>query len=210
LQYYATMLGSAMAGMLARIPLHPIDTCKARLQVQTALGTEAVYRNFADALVKIGRTEGVAGLYRGFGVTLLGSAPAGVLYFTSYEVTKDTLATAPLLARVPALAHFAAGMVAEAFSCILWVPIDVIKERMQIQRRPGGPLADTTGPASARRDAPSSGTYYKNTADAVRQILRSEGVAGVYRGYGATIASFGPFSALYFVFYEQVRSDPVP
>ena len=37
------------------------------------------------------------------------------------------------------------------------------------------------------------------------QIMVYEGIAGLYRGYGATLASFGPFSALYFVFYERVR-----
>ena len=33
--------------------------------------------------------------------------------------------------------HFMAGMVAEAFSCVLWVPIDVTKERLQVQERAG-------------------------------------------------------------------------
>ena len=28
---------------------------------------------------------------------------------------------------------------------------------------------------------------------------------GIYKGYGATLGSFGPFSALYFVFYERCK-----
>jgi len=80
-------------------------------------------------------------------------------------------------------------------SCTLWVPIDVIKERMQIQR-----MAGTTGAPVA------GGTYYRNTIHAVRSILATEGLTGVYRGYTATLLSFGPFSALYFLFYEQFKA----
>ncbi len=27
----------------------------------------------------------------------------------------------------------------------------------------------------------------------------------MYKAYGATVLSFGPFSALYFMFYEQIK-----
>ena len=80
-------------------------------------------------------------------------------------------------------------------SCILFVPIDVLKERMQIQR--------------IRRDGTAmvpNQTFYRNTPDAIRQIMQYEGIRGVYRGYGATVMSFGPFSALYFLFYEQLKA----
>jgi hypothetical protein len=30
-------------------------------------------------------------------------------------------------------------------------------------------------------------------------------VRGLYRAYGATVMSFGPFSALYFLFYEKMK-----
>lgn len=39
----------------------------------------------------------------------------------------------------------------------------------------------------------------------MRQIKATEGVRGLYRAYGATVGSFGPFSALYFLFYEELK-----
>jgi len=202
-QYAATMLGSALSGMLARIPCHPIDTLKSRIQAfrnplaaasSTTAGEAARHTRIFAVLRDTLQKEGVRGLYRGFGITFLGSAPATCLYFTSYELVKDTLPSAfPVLRSVPAVGHFCAGMAAETISCILWVPIDVIKERMQVQRRQ----------ESAVRTPQS--IYYRNTADAWRQIMQREGLVGLYRGYGATIASFGPFSALYFVFYEWFK-----
>ena len=75
-------------------------------------------------------------------------------------------------------------------SCILFVPVDVVKERMQIQSQ-----ASATTPGAV---------FYKNSIDAVKTIARVEGFRGIYRGYAATLLSFGPFSALYFTFYEEV------
>lgn len=77
-------------------------------------------------------------------------------------------------------------MFAEAVACILFVPVDVVKERRQVQA--------------------NMGTFkYKSDGDAIRQILKIEGARGLYRAYGATVMSFGPFSALYFLFYEKFK-----
>jgi hypothetical protein len=75
----------------------------------------------------------------------------------------------------------------KAVACLVYVPVDVIKERLQVQHK-GGAL------------------NYKGNWDALRKITKTEGVSGIYRGYAATLASFGPFSALYFVFYERFKS----
>lgn len=42
--FLPTMLGSAMAGMIARVPTHPIDTAKARLQVRVLAGGSGLRR----------------------------------------------------------------------------------------------------------------------------------------------------------------------
>lgn len=77
------------------------------------------------------------------------------------------------------------------------MPVDVIKERMQVQRRGIG------GTYTAYPGLP----VYKNSFQALYSTIQSEGLFGIYRGYGATLLSFGPFSALYFMFYEEVCSS---
>lgn len=171
--------------MLSRLPCHPLDTMKARLQ-SDASASAPTYRNFAHGLKLTVQKEGLRGLYRGLWPTVVGSGPASILYYTSYEMSKAFLEPAP----VPdELKFFTAGMIAEAFSCVLWVPIDVVKERMQIQRI-----------------GTQSGTFYKSGWDAVMQISKGEGLRGLYKGYWATLASFGPFSAFYFMLYERFKS----
>jgi hypothetical protein len=198
-----TMLASASAGMVARIPCHPLDTCKAKLQVQKAQG---VYGNFVDVFVKTWRQEGRRGLYKGFGTAFIGSGPAGCLYFTTYEKSKELLLQIPFLQRSPGTAHFTAGLLAEVVSCILWVPIDVVKERLQVQSTLSTlHRIPNTGTSASILSQSNQSLQYKGNLDAFATILRTEGVRGVYKGYGATIASFGPFSALYFLFYEKLK-----
>ena len=190
------LLASSTAGMIARLTCHPLDTCKAILQVQhskkhaAVTGGQVGYSNFVHVLRATLQREGIVGLYRGFGVAFFGGAPGLCLYLSSYEKSKSWLGSFSYFQEQPAMSHFVSGMTAEAFSCVLFVPIDITKERLQIQGMGGGTTFN-----------------YKGNMDAIRQIWRHEGLRGVYKGYGATLLSFGPFSAFYFTFYEQLKAQ---
>ncbi|KAJ1487977.1 mitochondrial carrier domain-containing protein [Baffinella frigidus] len=178
------MLAGASAGVVARLVCHPIDTIRSQVAVQTS----ATRAPIVSALTRTLQAEGVAGLYRGIGIAAVGSAPALALYFTTYEVAKERLRKVPgLSGETSFIADFGAGFVAETVACILFVPIDLVKERLQVQ-------ASLQGAAS-----------YKGSVHAIRTVIRAEGVRGIYRGYLATLASFGPFSGLYFLFYEEIK-----
>ena len=83
------------------------------------------------------------------------------------------------------------GMVAEAISCVVFVPVDVVKERLQVQ----SPLSS---------DPNHKIISYRNSFDALIKISNSEGLRGLYKGYSATLLSYGPYSAIYFMLYEIV------
>ncbi|CAH0482038.1 unnamed protein product [Peronospora belbahrii] len=188
-----TLLGSATAGMIGRFFCHPLDTIKARLQANSTLRPSQTIMSQLHLQAAFNLTHW-KGLYRGIGVSLLGSAPATCLYMTSYEMSKKTLVGIESFRQHPSFLYLGAGMIAEAFSCVLWVPIDVIKERMQVQ----------VPPQDASKNMRK--TYYRNTLDAVQTIARTERLGGLYKGYFATLFSFGPFSALYFMFYENAKA----
>lgn len=57
----------------------------------------------------------------------IGSAPAFSLYITMYEYFKRKEYIAN-----PSFNHFVSGFCAEAVSGIVWLPIDVVKERLQV------------------------------------------------------------------------------
>ena len=41
--------------------------------------------------------------------------------------------------------------------------------------------------------------------NALTQVFKNEGFRGLYKAYPATVFSFGPFSAFFFMFYEQLK-----
>jgi len=193
-------LGSATSGIIARILTHPLDTAKARLQAPASNGSIfPPYRGTTDVLVRTVKTEGISALYRGFGAILVGGTPGTMIYLCGYDWFKSKLHVVGSGSGgvVPEFAvPFFAGMLAETVACVIYVPVDIIKERLQVQRV----LISTNGTTVTQPDH-----HFNGSLDAFRKILKTEGLAGIYRGYGATLASFGPFSALYFVFYEQMK-----
>lgn len=188
-----SVLGSAAAGIVARTFTHPLDTAKARLQAPTTSG-KRMYKGPVDTLWRTFRSEGVRGLYRGFGAVIIGGTPGTMLYLCSYEMLKKQLSSISHSdAHDDFAIHFLSGMLAETIACIIYVPVDVVKERMQVQH------------ASSSRQQNTGALVYRNSFDALRKISSTEGLSGIYKGYSATLASFGPFSALYFMFYERFK-----
>ncbi len=229
-------LGSATAGIISRLLTHPLDTAKARLQAPPSLLTAATnarinsnvppvnpphYRGVRDVLLRTYKAEGISSLYRGFGAIVVGGTPGTMTYLCSYEWIKNRLTTKTTTpghshdndatnnddnsnsALPDFVVHFTAGMLAETIACIIYVPVDVIKERLQVQQK-----QQTSTPLTKKENNYKHNHYpgYNGSLDALKQILRHEGLGGIYKGYGATLASFGPFSAFYFLFYEQMKS----
>jgi len=214
------VLGSATAGILSRLVTHPLDTAKARLQAPvtfTGGRPNITFRGPLDALLRTYQHEGLRALYGGFGAVIIGGTPGTVLYLTSYAMFKDSISSAvlnwhggssvgengkPSLSQGQEFAvYFSSGMLAEAFACIIYVPVDVVKERMQVQQN-----LHNVSSSNISSQGAAQNYKYKGSWDALRRIIRTEGMRGIYKGYGATMASYGPFSALYFMFYERCKS----
>jgi hypothetical protein len=151
-----------ISGMITRCFTHPLDTCKAKMQVahnvsisdvsstkSTTLNQASINNTHQQQSVSNMRAsstrslwqtlrqtymhEGTRGLYSGFGITFFGSAPANCIYLTSYEFGKKRLSDISLFSDKPFLVGLCAGMMSEILSCVLWVPIDIVKERLQVQ-----------------------------------------------------------------------------
>ena len=56
-----------------------------------------------------------------------------------------------------------------------------------------------------RSGAPLAQPLYRGSADAVRAIIRADGLKGLFRGYWAANAAWWPWNVLYFVTYEHAR-----
>ncbi|XP_030637375.1 mitoferrin-2-like [Chanos chanos] len=82
--------------------------------------------------------------------------------------------------------HMLAGAVAGIMEHCLMYPIDCVKTRMQSLQ-------------------PAPGACYRNVMDALRQIVRTEGLLRPVRGLNVTAIGAGPAHAMYFACYEKLK-----
>lgn len=78
-------IGSA-TGMFAATVCYPLDTVRRRMQMK-----DSGYKSIADALLRIGREEGVKGYYRGWAANCLKVVPQNSIRFVSYELIKQLM-----------------------------------------------------------------------------------------------------------------------
>ncbi|KAF8879891.1 S-adenosylmethionine transporter [Gymnopilus junonius] len=101
-----------VAGTSVDLLFFPIDTIKTRLQ--SSQGFRAA--------------GGLSGVYKGIGSVVVGSAPGERLSFLTYDTMKKTL---PLQENLAPLKHMISASVGEVAACLVRVPTEVIKTRMQ-------------------------------------------------------------------------------
>lgn len=108
--------------------LHPAAVVKTRMQVDSSglshMRGIAVFRHIL-------RSDGINGLFRGFGTSAIGSLLGRVLALTSLEVSKDMTfkytehLDMPEVTRV-GIANGVAGLFSNLVSCVYYVPLDVV------------------------------------------------------------------------------------
>ncbi|XP_054807962.1 uncharacterized protein LOC129310123 isoform X3 [Prosopis cineraria] len=144
-----------------------------------------------SVFTRILKNDGIPGLFRGFGTSAIGSMPGRVLALTSLELSKDFMLKYTEDFDMPeasciGLANGVAGMFSNLVSCVYFVPLDVICQRLMVQGLPGT-------------------TYCSGPFDIVRKVVKTEGFRGIYRGFGLTAVTQSPASALWWGSYGAAQ-----
>lgn len=150
------------AGLIQSVITSPMELVKTRLQIQTKQTTGIRFRGPIDCMHHIHCTEGVRGLYRGFGITAIRDVPGFACYFVLYEAMVRTSSN-------PGAFHtLMAGGLAGVCSWIVSLPIDVVKTRLQA-------------------DGASHVPRYTGIMDCVKQSYRAEGLTFLTHGMSSTL-----------------------
>lgn len=149
--------------------------------------TSRIYNGTFDALYKIITREGPTTLFKGFSAVAMLTTPAHALYFWGYEFAKRSFQPSIPESEKSPWVHFASGIFADACGSLIWVPMEVIKQRLQMQGL-------------------KENKQYHNSFHAFRTILATEGIRGLYRGSAIAIGTFGPYVGIYFTIYEKWKS----
>lgn len=171
--FATSLIAGGIAGTTVDVALFPIDTLKTRLQAPGGFF----------------RAGGFSGIYRGLGAAAAGSAPGAALFFATYESAKANLATHDLMASSSdATVHMTAASMGEVAACLVRVPTEVLKAKMQTAQTHHG-LVETVRMVLQERHghflAPLTG--------------------GLYRGFGMTLFREIPFAMIQFPLYEKFK-----
>ncbi len=111
-----------------------MDTIKARIQINQIKYDRLANiskHGIINTVIRVYQKEGVRGFFRGVTIACMMGAPASCLFFGSYETFKKKFRKSNWLEN-SMVVNFLSGFGAECVSSFLWVPIDVIKERLQV------------------------------------------------------------------------------
>jgi solute carrier family 25 (adenine nucleotide translocator) protein 4/5/6/31 len=184
--FISNMASGGAAGALSLALVYPLDLARTRLSAD--IGRSMADREFSglgDCLAKIGRSDGVEGLYRGFSISIVGIVIYRALYFGMFDTGKALLFTDFKNANIFVVWAFA--QVVTVSSGLAFYPLDTVRRRLMMQ--------------SGRKDV-----LYSGTLDCIDKIYKTEGGLSPFFKGGASNIVRGTGGALVLVIYNKVQA----
>ncbi|KAF8979298.1 hypothetical protein BGZ46_005616 [Entomortierella lignicola] len=193
-------LAGGTGGMAGALVTSPLDVVKTRLQsslyksatattsVTPRIGAYSVLGHIKDTCLLLGHIyskEGPRALYKGLGPNLVGVIPARAINFATYGNGKKFY-TELNHGKETTLVHLSSAITAGIVTATATNPIWLVKTRMQLQVE------------GVRQ--------YKNSFDCVYQIIRSEGIKGMYRGLSASYLGVAE-GTIQWMIYEHLKKS---
>mmetsp|Transcript_16012 Transcript_16012/g.19869 ORF Transcript_16012/g.19869 Transcript_16012/m.19869 type:complete len:279 (+) Transcript_16012:216-1052(+) len=160
---YDAMVAGGLAGVSVDIALFPLDTIKTRMQSPKGFVASGGFR----------------GMYSGLLSAAAGSFPNAALFFCVYESSKPVFVE-KFGQENASLAQMTAGAFGEAAACLVRVPTENVKQKLQAG-------------------------LYKRTSTALKGIIETQGLSGFYTGYSITLLREIPFSMIQFPLWEGLK-----
>ena len=173
----------AFASMLGDLVTMPVDVTKTRMQLQ---GTERIYKNAIDCMVQTAKGEGITALWKGLEPALWRQASYGSLRYGLYSPIKDMLAPGVAKKDLSIGYKILAGGLSGTVAQMLANPCDLVKVRMM-----------------GFKSAPP--VEYRWFLTALAQIIKTEGLGGLYRGVGANMGRASTLAAAEMASYDSIK-----
>ncbi|KAJ7273288.1 mitochondrial carrier [Mycena rebaudengoi] len=184
--FAGNIASGAGAGAASSLFVYSLDYARTRLSSDAKTAGPGGKRQFTGVIDVYKQTlaaDGIKGLYRGFGPSIVGIMIYRGGYFGLYDTLKPTVLVGPLEGSF--LASFALGWGVTTAAGIMAYPMDTIRRRMMM----------TSG----------SGVHYKSSFDAATKIMGTEGPKALFRGAGANILR-GVASAAVLALYDKFQA----
>jgi solute carrier family 25 carnitine/acylcarnitine transporter 20/29 len=155
------LVAGSVAGMTTTLCMAPLDTLRTRLQA-------GAYPNARQALRELLAHEGARALYKGMSLPLAAQGVYKAILFSAYGASARR---AEAWQGLPAaLRACLCGSFAGCLNAVVVCPVELVRNRLQMQRKGGAAL----GPLGV-----------------AAQAVREAGVPGLWRGLSATVCRDG-------------------
>lgn len=200
------------SGVIAKTACAPLERVKILLQVQANNSqlTEAMkYKGIVDCMSRVRKEQGMVAFWRGNFANCLRYFPTQAMNFAFKEKyqsmfvrPKEEVGFAMWF-----LGFLAAGGAAGATALTVTYPLEFTYTRL---------AADVGGGHGHGAPAPAAGAaapaqrQYTGIVDCIIKTVKSDGIRGIYRGYGPSVAGIIVYRAGYFGLYDFSKIYVMP
>jgi solute carrier family 25 (adenine nucleotide translocator) protein 4/5/6/31 len=174
------------AGATSLCVVYPLDFARTRLAADVGSGKTREFNGLVDCLKKVAAADGPKGLYKGFGISVIGIVAYRASYFGCFDTGKAILF--PDMKKASPVALFAFAQIVTIGAGIISYPLDTVRRRLMMQ--------------SGRTGAD---IQYTGTMDCIRKITAQEGPRAFFKGSLSNVLR-GTGGALVLVFDAKIKS----
>ncbi|KAH9984844.1 mitochondrial carrier domain-containing protein [Russula vinacea] len=181
LPFYVTFTAGAIAGVSEILTFYPLGVVKTRMQLERGKTSTSLLGSFRSII----REEGFGRLYRGLVPPLLLEAPKRATKFAANDFWGKTFKTLTGEPEMTRQLSIVTGCSAGATESFVVVPFELVKIKLQDK---------------------SLASAYSGPLDVVRQVVRRDGILGLYAGMEATFWRHLWWNGGYFGSIFQVKT----
>lgn len=172
------------AGATSLTVVYPLDFARTRLAADVGSGAEREFTGLVDCLKKVAAKDGAQGLYRGFGISVVGIVAYRASYFGMFDTGKAMFFPDAKNANVLAMWAFAQFVTVSAG--VVSYPLDTVRRRLMM-------------------DSGRAQKMYNGTLDCFKKIAANEGPKAFFKGSLSNVLR-GTGGALVLVFYSKIEA----
>ncbi|XP_022842653.1 mitochondrial arginine transporter BAC2-like [Olea europaea var. sylvestris] len=183
-------VAGGLGGTAGIVTGYPLDTLRIRQQNSRTGSAFSILRHAVAS-------EGPCALYRGMAAPLASVFFQNAMAFQTYAILSRAFSTNSTGGDPPSYKGVALGGIGTgAIQSLLLSPVELVKIRLQLQ-----------GKINENKNQSGSD---KGPIQVARNIIRTEGWRGIYRGLTITVLRDAPAHGVYFWTYEYVREQLHP
>uniref|UniRef100_A0A4X2M4T7 Solute carrier family 25 member 18 n=1 Tax=Vombatus ursinus TaxID=29139 RepID=A0A4X2M4T7_VOMUR len=186
----AKLTNGGVAGLVGVTCVFPIDLAKTRLQNQHG---KMAYKGIC--LVKTAHTDSFCGMYRGAAVNLTLVTPEKAIKLAANDFFREQLLQDG--SKQNLIREMLAGCGAGVCQAVVTSPMEMLKIQLQDAGRLASPVRPYTTDSTPKRPSATIIAW---------EVFHTQGLSGLYRGFGATLLRDIPFLVIYFPFFANLNN----